>query len=96
MKCIDITIEQMESHEFWLENPNGVKDLEGDFHHPVFGVEVNGELITRVLNAKLRYPNGEVKDEILVDKEFPFSVATAYAQLNGGKVVVTGYHTIFN
>ena len=96
MKRIDITSEQMNSANFWLENPNGVEDLEGDFHYPVFGVEVNGELITRHWKAKVRYPNGEVKDEVLVNKEFPFSAATAYAQLNGGEVVVTGYHSIFN
>ena len=94
MKRIEITIEQMNSHEFWLENPNGLEDLDGDFHYPVFGVEVNGELITRHWKTKVRYPNGEFKDEVFAAKEFPFSVATAYAQLNGGKVVVTGYHSI--
>ena len=96
MKRINITSEQMNSHEFWIENPNGIEDLEGDFHYPVFGVELNGELITRHWKAKVRYPNGEVKDELIKDKNFPFSVATAYAQLNGGKVVFTGYHSIFN
>lgn len=95
MKRIEITSEQMNSANFWLENPSGVKDLEGDFHYPVFGVEVNGELITRHWEAKVRYPNGEVKDEIIKYNNFPFSVAIAYAQLNGGKVVVTGVHSIF-
>ena len=96
MKRIEITTEQMNSANFWLENPNGVEDLEGDFHYPVFGVEVNGELITRHWKAKVRYPNWEVKDELLKDNKFPFSVATAYAQLNGGKVIVIGVHSVFN
>ena len=94
MKRIDITNEQMKSHEFWLENPNGVKDLEGDFHYPVFGVEVNGDLITRHWITKVLYPNGEVKDEIVKYSSFTLSVATTYAHLNGGKVVITGVNSI--
>ena len=75
MKRIEITTEQMNSQEFWIENPNGIEDLEGDFHYPVFGVEVNGELIIRHWKVKVRYPNGEVKDEMLKDNNFPFSVS---------------------
>ena len=93
MKCIEITSEQMNSHEFWIENPHGVEDLEGYFHYPFFGVELNGELITRHWKAKVRHPNDEVKDELLKANNFPVSVATAYAQLIGGKVVVTMVHS---
>lgn len=96
VKRINITSEQMNSHEFWFENPNGVKDLEGDFHYPMFGVEVNGELITQHWMAKVRYPNGEVKDKLIKYNNFPLSVATTYAHLNGGKVVITGVNSIFN
>ena len=94
MKRINITSEQMNSHEFWFENPNGVKDLEGDLHYPVFGVEVNGELITRYWTTKVLYPNGEVKDELVKYNNFPLSVATTYAHLNGGKVVITRVNSI--
>ena len=82
------------NYDFWIANHKGVYNDKGDFIYPLFGVEVNGEIMHKIVPCNVQTKTGLVKKELPV-KDFNLQSAVNFAKEVNGVVVITLICTIF-
>ena len=82
------------NYDFWITNHEGVYNDKGDLIYPLFGVEVNGEIMHKIVPCNVQTKKGIVKKELPV-KDFNLQSAIDFAKEVDGVVVITLICTIF-